>query len=351
MQMKPHEEFSKAFGAEEEAAMDPTMHEEHAEAAGADPVAADPAAADAASDAPGNEADGNAPTKDAPEGEADTPAVAVVLNAEGDDDSDVPAEDMQAFKSWRGRLKKREEELAAREAALGGREQAPAALKDGGAVTDELDATGAGAESSAKIETEQYDDGSSATGVAELPEQSPTEQATATVSGDDTDAILKSFEEDYGPEFVAAIDTLIDKRARAIVEEMGGAYVSDLSSRIEEVMRTAEEGMGRMHGDVLTALRDDAEEIANSPEFQAWIDGLEGEEKATAERVVASGRLKEILALFKQYDGSKGGGEASDEDKWAADAAAGVKGSAPIKLPTRAPASPDDEYRKAWAEA
>lgn len=109
--------------------------------------------------------------------------------------------------------------------------------------------------------------------------------------------------------------------------------------------------MGRMHGDVLTALRDDAEEIASSPEFQQWIDGLEGEDKANAERVVASGRLKEILALFKQYDGAKGGGEKSPEDVWAEDAAAGVKGSAPIKLPTRAPASPDDEYKRAWAEA
>lgn len=365
------DEYSKAFHDSPEAA----------EADAPAPVA-EADSAPQATEAPGNEADGNSPSADAPEGgAADAAAVAVTLNGEGDDDSDVPAEDMQAYRSWRGRLKKREEELAAREAALAGRDAAPVALKDGGEAKGEdwnrlkaqeymvhdhmvegpdgeTQLSGNGSivdledgDGKRVMTTEGNRDrmwGGEGDALAERINNAPKLQLAdgGEVPQQDDDAILATFAEDYGPDFVAAIEKMVDKRARAIVEEMGGAYVSDLSSRIDAVMAQASEGMGRMHGDVLTALREDAEEIASSPEFQQWIDGLDDEAKASAQRVVESGTLREVLGLFKQYDGSKG--DQAEKDKWAEDAAAGVKGSAPIKLPTRAPASPDDEYKQAW---
>ena len=40
--------------------------------------------------------------------------------------------------------------------------------------------------------------------------------------------------------------------------------------------------------------------------------------------------------------------EKTPEDIWAEDAATSVRSSAPLKLPTRAPASDEDEYKNAW---
>lgn len=393
MQMQHDEEFSKAF-------MGGAPEQEPAELEAAAPEAAAEEAADTGTEADvtatGDESDGNSPTADAAEGAAETPAAAVVLNGEGDDDSDVPAEDMQAFKSWRGRLEKREQELKAREAALAEREKAPAvdpvALADGGKVKDggekwdrltavesrvhDKEVEGPDGETqltyngsnvdlvNGKGETVHTTDDGSRRLWGEDAEKLRDDfnnapkmrladggevEGEPAPAGDDTDDILKTFEADYGPEFVAALDKLVERRARAIVEEMGGAYVSDLSSRIDNVLQQAQEGMGRMHGDVLAALREDAEQIANAPEFQQWVAGLEGDEKANAERVVESGSLREVLALLKQYDASQGG-NSDAEDVWAEGAAAGVKGSAPVRLPTRAPASPNDEYAKAWEQ-
>lgn len=169
-------------------------------------------------------------------------------------------------------------------------------------------------------------------------------EVEGAMSGEDVMAML---EDDYGPEFVQAMAKMIDQRARQIVEEMGGEFAGGIEEKIEKIVEMSAQGLGRLHRSVLVAMRRDAEDVANSEEFTAWVESLPEAERAQAETVINEGELPDLLALFEQYDSREGEAE-SPEDVWAEGAAAGVKGSAPIRIPTRAPASDDDEYKRAW---
>lgn len=333
---KDQDEFNQAFMAEEAGAA-PTADMD----AVADPEAAGDDMADPAlnADDAGLEGEQNAPTDSAAEGlpsptGGDTAAVTLAESAdEGASTEDAkPVDYEQKYKTLQGKynaeMQRMKDKLAALEGAAG---QPVMQAKDGAKVEDMGDEGDMGDDAPDLFGDEPE------TPAADAP-------ADAMPTGGD---IVAQLSEDYGPEFVQAIDKLIEQRARAIVEEMGGEFAGGVEEKIEKIVELSAQGLGRLHRSVLLSMRKDAEDVANSPEFGEWVAALPDEERAKAEAAIDDGDLPDLLALFEQYDGREDG-EQSPEDVWAEGAAAGVKGSAPIRLPARAPASEDDEYRRAW---
>ena len=210
-------------------------------------------------------------------------------------------EDLQRQKSWEGRLRKREEELAAREAALGsgGNGEVPAAADD-----------------------------------AEIAE------------------IRQRLAEDFGDDFVGMISKLAAHEARKLAAEDIDAKLNPLHQTIAQAIQDVHAAFESMHFGAIADAHENFQEIINSPEFGAYINGLSGEEQEAAQAVLENGTPKQVINLLNAYKDSleqkaeQVGPDASVDD--ALDAAEGVRGSSPVQLPGRVPVGDEDEYRAAW---
>ena len=210
-------------------------------------------------------------------------------------------EDLQRQKSWEGRLRKREEELAAREAALGsgGNGEVPAAADD-----------------------------------AEIAE------------------IRQRLAEDFGDDFVGMISKLAAHEARKLAAEDIDAKLNPLQQTIAQAIQDVHAAFESMHFGAIADAHENFEQIINSPEFGAYINGLSGDEQEAAQAVLANGTPKQVINLLNAYKDSleqkaeQVGPDASVDD--ALDAAEGVRGSSPVQLPGRVPVGDEDEYRAAW---
>ena len=317
----------------------------------------------------------NKPTEAAPEGIAETPAVAVVIAegapagempADAEDKAEMSPQDVQRAKSWEGRIKKREAELAAREAELAAREAAlngegvemaaggkVCQKKDGGKV--EMMAEGGEVMDDDMMPADEMTDPmageapdlfAEGEGMAdEGMEGDMAEADTAPVSDDPVEQMAA----DYGPEIVAAVTAIVERTVRKIVEEMGGAFASEVEGKIAEIMRATNEGFGMIQGEMLRSVVDDIDDVLESDEFTAWVESLPEEEKAQAQQVIDAGTPSQGIKLIKQYKARSKG--PSPEDVWAEDAAVAVKGKSPVRLPDRPSMSPEDEYRAAFNAA
>lgn len=324
----------------------------------------------------------NKTTEAAPEGIAETPAVAVVI-AEGAPAGEMPAdaedkaamspEDMQRAKSWEGRIKKREAELAAREAELAAREAAlngegvemaaggkVCQKKDGGKVemmaeggevmddemmpADEMTGPMASEAPDLFAEGEDMADEGMEGDMGDM--DADMAEADAAPASDDP---VEQMAADYGPEIVAAVTAIVERTVRKIVEEMGGAFASEVEGKIAEIMRATDEGFGMIQGEMLRSVVDDIDDVLESDEFTAWVESLPEEEKAQAQQVIDAGTPSQGIKLIRQYKARSKG--PSPEDVWAEDAAVAVKGKSPVRLPDRPSMSPEDEYRAAFNAA
>ena len=289
---------------------------------------------------------------------SETPTVAVVITGEeGDEagadigeptDEQMTPEEIQQEKTWAGRLKKREAELKAREAALAERESGVVQAKCGGKVAMKADG--------GMIEEEPMDGEEMAMEEAPMPEEDgmeaepvgmdePEPEAEMETEKMSDDAIIEEGLSTYGPEFEGFIAALIRRYVAAEADPIVGM----LSEKIAQVQEGLSSGLENMHMNVLDALIDGVEEIAESAEFQSWIEAMPDEDKAKAQSVIESGTVRQIKGLIDQFAQSqKAGSERSPEDIWAEDAATAVKGKSPVRLPDRPAMSPDDEYSKAF---
>ena len=325
----------------------------------------------------------NETTEAAPEGIAETPAVAVVIAegapagempADAEDKAEMSPEDMQRAKSWEGRIKKREAELAAREAELAAREAAlngegvemaaggkVCQKKDGGKVEmmaeggevmdDEMMPADEAADPMADEMPDLFAEGE---GMADAGVEGDMEgDMDADMAEADTapasDDPVEQMAADYGPEIVAAVTAIVERTVRKIVEEMGGAFASEVEGKIAEIMRATNEGFGMIQGEMLRSVVDDIDDVLESDEFTAWVESLPEEEKAQAQQVIDAGTPSQGIKLIRQYKARSKG--PSPEDVWAEDAAVAVKGKSPVRLPDRPSMSPEDEYRAAFNAA
>lgn len=220
---------------------------------------------------------------------------------EGEQAEQLSPEDLQRQKSWEGRLRKREEELAAREAALGsgGNGEAPAAADD-----------------------------------AEIAE------------------IRQRLAEDFGDDFVGMISKLAAYEARKLAAEDFDSKLNPIHQTIAQAIQDVHAAFESMHFGAIADAHENFEQIINSPEFGAYINGLSGDEQEAAQAVLANGTPKQVINLLNAYKDSleqkaeQVGPDASVDD--ALDAAEGVRGSSPVQLPGRVPVGDEDEYRAAW---
>lgn len=324
----------------------------------------------------------NETTSAAPEGVDETPAVAVVIAegapagempADAEDKAEMSPEDVQRAKSWEGRIKKREAELAAREAELAAREAAlngegvemaaggkVCQKKDGGEV--EMMAEGGEVmddemmpadEMTDPMTSEAPDLFAEGEGMADEGMEGGMGDMDADMAEADTapasDDPVEQMAADYGPEIVAAVTAIVERSVRKIVEEMGGAFASEVEGKIAEIMRATDEGFGMIQGEMLRSVVDDIDDVLESEEFTAWVESLPEEEKAQAQQVIDAGTPSQGIKLIRQYKARSKG--PSPEDVWAEDAAVAVKGKSPVRLPDRPSMSPEDEYRAAFNAA
>lgn len=213
----------------------------------------------------------------------------------------ISPEDLQRQKSWEGRLRKREEELAAREAALG----------SGG-----------------------HGEAQSAADDAEIAE------------------IRQRLTEDFGDEFVGMISKLAAYEARKLAAEDFDSKLNPIQQTIAQAIQDVHAAFESMHFGAIADAHKDFQDIINSPEFGAYINGLSGDEQETAQAVLEGGTPKQVIGLLNAYKESlEQKAEQVDSDTSvddALDAAEGVRGSSPVQLPGRVPVGDEDEYRAAW---
>ena len=301
--MKDQDEYSKAFNGEDLAATDDAAEGATEAPAVAVVMDAEQAVEDAAADL----GEAEAPAEDPgqmdmlAEGGADMPAEAApAADVEADSmaaDEQISPEDVQRQKSWEGRLRKREEELAAREAAL----QTPAEP-----VVDD----------------------------AEIAE------------------IKQRLADDFGDELVDMIGKLVSYEARKLAEQGVTEKIGGVSAMIDQVINDTKQAFQNMHYSAIADAHEDFMEIAESPKFTEWLGQMPEELRQKAEMTVQSGSAGQIIKLlneYKAYCKAKDDG-AMDDTELALDAASGVRSSSPVKLPGRAPANPDDEYKAAWSQ-
>jgi hypothetical protein len=265
-------------------------------------------------EAPGTEStEGSAPAvaivvtgdKDAPHGEMPTGGdeTAAATNEEAPAATEAePALDIekekQRLKSWEGRLRAKEAELAARQA-----EEA-----------------------------------------TETPAAEAAEQAAGEVPDED-DADIKALSEDFGPEFVTLLTSLIAKIARKTAAETASEHTAPFRKDIDDVIAEMTNEKQRLHFEKISDAFPDFMEIAESDAFKAWGDAMAPEDKAEFDRIVASGSAREIIGLLKRYKAASTTDSGIDED--ALDNAEGVR-STGLKLP-ESPSSKDD-FASAWNE-
>lgn len=340
----------------------------------------------------------NKPTEAAAQAAQTAPDVAVVI-AEGAPEGRMPGDkevpmtpqEVQQEKTWAGRLKKREEalkareaELAAREAQMQGEQQAqgdPELMAKGGKVAckacgGKVTQMAAGGKVVCKAcggsVSKLAEGGMAKDPAGTMAEDSMTASDPAADMTDDMTAMdadmaaadampadgqsadpVEQLAADYGPEFVDALNALVERKAREIVEQMGGAYTSEIDKRIANIMEETNNGFGLMQQEILMSVADDIEDVLESDEFEKWVASLPEAEKAKARDVIESGTPSQGVKLLKQYKASKTQAQQgpTPEDVWAEDAAVAVKGKSPVRLPGRPAMSPDDEYRAAFNAA
>lgn len=239
---------------------------------------------------------------------AETPAAeaaepAAEESAEPAAEGAAPAADPeQRLKSWEGRLKAKQAELDAREAAIGtsnvGEEQASLPM-------DEESAEHEGTESPAEEAAEESDPG-------------------------------KVLAEDFGPDFVDQITRLVSK---IVQDGVGG-----VSSTVDQVIADLQNERQQNHFNAIADTHADFMDVVESPDFAAWKAAQP--DQAALQQVIDAGSAKQIIAMLSAFKQSKSGDMASADDEL--DAAEGVR-SGGVQLPKEPTASND--FAAAWNEA
>ena len=314
----------------------------------------------------------NGPAEDAPEGESDDTAAAVTLNetpaeeppaedaapeapveemaAEQAEEPETP-EETQRRKSWEGRLKKLEEELRAREAALAEREATPQAYADGGEVRADDEGADTVAEGAGDGTVEMHADGGEAGGIDGMI----AEATELSKNPEKLNAVADEMAGDYGRNFIVTHMAIQMAVARKVAEELAQGYAQNFSGDLEGLVGEIQSAFSSMHKQTIADAHEDFEEVVESPEFQSWIDTMEEADKAKAQSVIDGGSAGQVIKLLQRFkdflaerDKPK---EPTAKDIWDEDAAASVRSSSPLKIPSRAPMSDDDEYKRAFESA
>jgi hypothetical protein len=202
-----------------------------------------------------------------------------------DDTSDVPPEDMQRAKSWMGRLKKIEAQLKAKQAALDAQGQ--------GAQPDD---DGDGQETVASDALEQVADQAQDAGKGDLA-QAASAAADKVESGEITsDQAMQQLAEDFGQPFVDMIAAV----ARMVASQSAKDAVAPVAQGHTDLVSALSDRFAREHAESINSEHPDAMELANSPDFKAYVGS-----QPNGQQIVDSGSARQINKLLSDYKAQK----------------------------------------------
>lgn len=257
--------------------------------------------------APGAAAEAAASGDTAAEEAHESPAVEAAEDKAAE--AETP-EETQQRKSWEGRLKKREEELAAQ---------------------------------ASDLEAQR----------AALP---------AAATGDVTE-VVAALNADFGADFVSRLLTVIRAETGTATEAVAGKLRGELGG-LQQAIQSA---LQAMHTSAILDVHPDLDDVVKSDGFKQWLDGKDAEKKASAEAVMQRGMWPQIIRLVQTYkDETKAASEeapviaaeASPEpapveeepDPWA-DTPPSAPASAAVRLQPGTSAGAADDFDSAWDEA
>lgn len=305
-----------------------------ADAPAADPAPVEPAAdlaaepvVDVAPAADGTQpAEGDAPADEAPVAEFD------------------PAKERQRLKSWEGRLRKIEADLAAKADKV-----AAGTPESNGPVDDGSNAESATAEALEQVANSAEDDEPALATAAD-------DMAEKVESGEMTpEQAMRQLAEDFGEPFVKMIEVIAAAAAGKTADSKFGQVRSDIDEVISHISNARE----RAHFEAIAEAHPDFDEIGQSEAFKAFA-GTDPERQ----RIAASGSAKEINKLLTEFKAQSSTPEtpadaqapataaapaASPEDEEAMDAAEGVRSSGGLSLPKEP--TPAGDYEAAWNDS
>lgn len=241
--------------------------------------------------------------------------------------------DLQRQRSWEGRLRAREAQLAAKQAEL---EELAAKLQGGNAVRR---AEGGEVDDEA-LESPQHEAG-------ESPETEAIEDAAEQLEqGKPVDAVIQSLRDDFGDDFVSAIESLVQAKAAEIAEKMVGERVGDVNGALDSMMASIKDRDERDHFSAIAKAHPDFMEVANSDGMGAYLASLPENERAAANAVIDGGSADDVIHLIEAVKNHGKPQEVAQDDEALA-AAEGVRSNG-LKLPEKPVQS--DDYSAAWDE-
>lgn len=277
-------------------------------------------------------AEGGDPVADGGEQMADATTAEGAMTDEPTDPKEI-----QRMKSWEGRLRKREEELAAKAAELEARSAKPA-----------------GTESPAEEAAEEGAEEAAESPSREEAVEAVQEAVDAVEDGEMTpEQAIKVISEDFGPEFTKMLQTLIKAEA--------GKVKAETDQGVDALVQAIRDDKAREHFEAIADAHPDFNEVGGSDEMVAYLEDLPDDERAAAQKVVEGGSTRQVIKLlnsFKEWKartGALGGDDAEGDepaeaatpavDDSAMDAAEGVR-STGLRLPPQPARS--NEYEKSW---
>lgn len=196
--------------------------------------------------------------------------------------------EMQRLKSWEGRLKAREAELKAKE-------QTPAGAPD-------------------------------------------VETAVAVMESQPIDEVMATLAEDFGDDFVAALNQVIEARASEIASKVADEKVGAVAGNVDQLISSLTDERARNHFEMISDAHPDFMDVAQMPEFRQWVES-QGEQ---AKAAVQNGSARQVIKLLNDF---KSAGQGAEPDA-AMMAAQSVKGRGGMRLPAKPEVA--DDYEAAW---
>lgn len=262
------------------------------------------------------------------------------------DTSDVPAEDMQKFKSWQGRLKKIEADLKAKADAT-----AAGGAETNGPVADGSNTESQTAEAIDEVAMQAEEGGDTA--MADAAASVADQVAAGEMSPAEA---MKALAEDFGEPFVKMIEAI----ARSVAGETANKAVGEVKSATDEIIGYIQDSGERAHFEAIADAHPDFVDISKSESWNAFV-AAGGPE---AQQIVESGSARQINKLLADFKAKVPAEQAADAaaaqpadepadgaQEEAMDAAEGVRnGGGGIQLPDE-PAVARDDYESAWNES
>jgi hypothetical protein len=232
--------------------------------------------------------------------EAEMPAEEPSETPSGDIATEAPDPKLeeQRLKSWEGRLKAREKELAKQAEAM----KQPVQAQDT---------------------------------VAER-----VESAIESIEGMPEDEAYKALAADFGDEFAKALIKIIDSRSGAVADRMVKEQSSAVSGRVDELIAEIKNDKVRQHFEAIQEAHPDFDEVRKTPEFAAYVEA-----DPALQEIVKSGTTRQSIKLLDDFKKSTQAPE-TQEPSSAVAAAEGVR-SRGLRIPEK---PRGDSFESAWNE-